>query len=140
MELTEWFMPVDTIYKLEENSYLVLTKGVGRPRAIESSLDEVAYCLGTDKQLLHKIVAKGSLSSFISEKHWSEPFLPPFFDEYNNLITYNNSTQILNVIDYQYDDEEFFESNIAKKETKYYTFESNNFELTKTISVEEIGK
>jgi hypothetical protein len=139
-EVEEWFIPVDTIYQLNYNNYLVLTKGVGRPRGIESSLQEVAYIFQADSQFNYKTIAKASLSSFIVDLRWSEYFLPAFFDEYKNLINYNGSTKTLETIDYQYDDATFFDSFSATKKTSTYTFRDSIFEILKTSTYIETGK
>lgn len=137
-EMEEWFVPVDTIYKLNENDYLVLCRGKVRLRGIEFSAVEQAFQITVNEQITVNRIANVGLSSFIQNSQGSNQFIN--LNEDVVLVDYFDKDQTLYAADYGYDEGSYSDSLACFRSVTKYVYNNGSFEEEFVDSASETRK
>lgn len=125
LELEEWFLPVDSILKLDENNYLILCKGATRLRGVEFEETEQVHQVTINQQIESKNIANVGLSSFIQNTAGSKQFIDT--EKPVTLLDYYTDDQTLYAVDYSYDEGSYSDSLACFRTINKYVYTKGRF-------------
>ncbi len=138
LEIEEWFLPVDTIFKLADNDYLVVCKGLIRLRGIEFSHVEQAYQITVNEQITFNRIVNVGLSSFIVNTEGSDQFIN--LNEEVGLLDYFDKDQSIYAVDFGYAEGSYSDSLACFRTVHKYVYNNGRFEQQFVDGASEIRK